>query len=334
VTAAPLDLPRRLRRNRQAAWTRRLCAENGVTAADLIWPLFICEGTGERQDIAALPGQHRWSIDLAIGEIRAAMDDGIGAFALFPVVPPAQKSADAAEASNSENLLCRAVRAIKAGVPDAGLICDVALDPYTADGHDGITDGAGRILNDETVALLCRQAEVLAAAGCDYVAPSDMMDGRVGAIRAHLDKTGLQAAGIISYAAKYASAFYGPFRQAVGAASAGQPIDKTTYQLSPANRDEALREAAEDVAEGADMLIVKPGLPYLDILRAVKDRFGLPTLAYHVSGEYAMLKAAAAIGSLDYDRAVMETMLCFKRAGADAVLTYAARDIARLLKKA
>ncbi len=329
-----LPLATRLRRNRQSAWVRALSREHNLHTDDLIWPVFICEGSDQRIAIDALPGVSRLSIDTAIHEIGAALHEGIRAFALFPVVPAPLKTADAAEAVNADNLLCRAVRAIKSALPDAGLICDVALDPYTADGHDGLTDAAGYVLNDKTVAVLVEQARVLAAAGCDFVAPSDMMDGRIGAIRAHLDDAGFTQTGIISYTAKYASAFYGPFRAAVGAASAGKPIDKSSYQLSPANRAEALREAAQDADEGADMLIVKPGLPYLDVLSDIKQSLGLPTLAYHVSGEYAMLKAAAAVGALDYDRALLETMLCFKRAGADAVITYAARDVARLLRAA
>ena len=333
MTTAPLSLPRRLRRTRRHGWQRRLTAEHSLSPADLIWPLFICEGENKQEPIASLPGVSRWSVDLAIEQIRQARDEGIPAIALFPVVPADLKAADAAEAVNAQNLLCRAVRAIKAAVPDIGLICDVALDPYTLDGHDGLTDGSGHVLNDETVAVLCEQARVLADAGCDMVAPSDMMDGRIGAIRAHLDAHGHQDTSIISYTAKYASAFYGPFREAVKATSAAKPIDKSTYQLSPANRAVALHEAAEDAAEGADMFIVKPGLPYLDVLSDVKAEFGLPTFAYHVSGEYAMLKAAARAGALDYDRALMEVMLCFKRAGADAVLTYAAREIVQLLKK-
>lgn len=329
-----LDLPQRLRRNRQGAWVRRMTAEHTVTTADLIWPVFVCEGEQVKTPVATLPGVHRFSIDLMIEEARAAYNEGIPALALFPVVPDHLKTPDAGEATNDDNLICRAVRAIKAAVPDIGLICDVALDPYTHDGHDGISIDSDTVLNDETVAILCEQARVLAAAGCDMVAPSDMMDGRIGEIRAHLDAHELIDTGIISYTAKYASAFYGPFRQAVGASSAGKPISKAGYQLNPANINEALREAAADVDEGADMLIVKPGLPYLDVLSAVKQEFGLPTLAYHVSGEYAMMKAAAAAGALDYDRAIMEVMLCFKRAGADAVLTYAARDLARMLNAA
>lgn len=326
-----LDLPRRLRRNRQSAWVRRMTAEHTVSTSDLIWPVFVCEGENTKTDIATLPGVSRWSIDLLIEQARQARDEGIPALALFPVVGDDLKTPDAGVACNPDNLLCRAVRALKTSVPDIGLICDVALDPYTHDGHDGISVDSDTVLNDETVAILCEQARVLAQAGCDMVAPSDMMDGRIGEIRAHLDAHELTDTGIISYTAKYASAFYGPFRQAVGASSAGKPISKAGYQLSPANSREALREAAEDVAEGADMLIVKPGLPYLDVLSDVKREFGLPTLAYHVSGEYAMMKAAASAGALDYERAIMEVMLCFKRAGADAVLTYAARDIARLL---
>ena len=321
----------RLRRMRRDDFSRRLMRESTLTADDLIYPVFVLEGENRVEPVASMPGVERQTLDRLLATAERACGLGVPALALFPVVPDHLKTADAREATNADNLICRAVRALKASVPEIGLICDVALDPYTTDGHDGISSDSETVLNDETVAILCAQARVLAAAGCDMVAPSDMMDGRIGAIRAHLDAHGFINTGIISYTAKYASAFYGPFRQAVGANSAGKPISKAGYQLNPANSSEALREAAEDVAEGADMLIVKPGLPYLDVLSTIKREFGLPTLAYHVSGEYAMMKAAASAGALDYDRAIMEVMLCFKRAGADAVLTYAARDIARLL---
>ncbi|MGP1396150.1 MAG: porphobilinogen synthase [Inquilinaceae bacterium] len=319
----------RPRRNRVDAWTRRLVAEHRLSAADLIWPLFVIEGQGTREPVSAMPGVERITVDLLAETAAEAYGLGIPAIALFPVVPAALKTPDGAEATNPDNLICRAVRALKAADTGVGILTDVALDPYTSHGHDGLIRD-DRILNDETVEILVRQALVQAAAGTDIIAPSDMMDGRVGAIRDALDQDGWDQVRIMAYAAKYASAFYGPFRDAVGSAGALQG-DKKTYQMDPANSDEALREVRLDLDEGADMVMVKPGLPYLDIVRRVRDTFAVPTFAYHVSGEYAMLRAAAQNGWLDYDRALMETLMAFKRAGANGVLTYGARDAARLL---
>jgi porphobilinogen synthase len=320
----------RLRRNRSAGWLREMVAENRLSVRDLIWPLFVIEGKGRTEEIKTMPGIRRFSIDLLVDQAKAAADAGIPALALFPVTPAELKNAEGSEAWNPDNLMCRAIAEIKAKVPGIGLIADVALDPYTSHGHDGLMDGE-RILNDETVEVLCRQALVQAQAGVDIIAPSDMMDGRIGAIRDTLDANGLADVKIMSYAAKYASAFYGPFRDAVGSGGLLKG-DKKTYQMNPANSDEALRETALDIEEGADMVMVKPGLPYLDIIRRVKDEFALPTFAYNVSGEYAMLKFAAQAGGLDYEKAMMEMLLCFKRAGADGILTYAAYDAAGLLK--
>jgi porphobilinogen synthase len=320
--------PRRLRRN---AWTRSLVAENAVSVNDLIWPVFVMEGTKIEDPIKSMPGVSRWSLDNLLKEIEAAATMGIPAIALFPVVDADKKSMDGREAWEPNNLICRTIRAIKDAVPDIGIICDVALDPYTSHGHDGLVDADGYVVNDETVEVLCRQALVQAEAGVDIVAPSDMMDGRVGAIRDTLDEHGFTNTAILSYAAKYASAFYGPFRDAVNSGGYLKG-DKKTYQMDPANSEEAIMETSLDIDEGADMVMVKPGLPYLDVIRRVKDECRMPTFAYNVSGEYAMVKAAAQNGWLDYDKAIMEMMLCFKRAGADGVLTYAARDIARMLK--
>ena len=321
----------RLRRNRADDWNRRLVAEHRLSVDDLIWPLFVVEGEGQRQPVASMPGVERFSIDLLVEAAAAARGLGIPALALFPVVPRERKTPEAEEACDPDNLVCRAVRALKAEVPGLGVICDVALDPYTSHGHDGLLRD-GRILNDETVAVLIRQALALAGAGADMVAPSDMMDGRIGAIRDALDDAGHQDVRVCAYAAKYASAFYGPFRDALDTGGLLKG-DKRTYQMDPANSAEALAEVALDIEEGADSVIVKPGLPYLDIIRRVKDGFGVPTFAYHVSGEYAMLKAAAANGWLDNDRVVLETLLAFKRAGADAVLTYCAVEAAKLLRR-
>ncbi|MBI1216597.1 MAG: porphobilinogen synthase [Alphaproteobacteria bacterium] len=322
----------RMRRNRLNDWTRRMVAENAVSAGDLVWPVFVTEGEGLQDAIGSMPGVFRWSLDLLVKEVEKAAGLGIPAIALFPVVDGAKKTADGREAWEENNLVCRTARALKDAVPEIGVICDVALDPYTSHGHDGLLDEDGYVLNDDTVQVLTRQALVQAAAGVDIVAPSDMMDGRIGAIRDALDKNGFINTGIMSYAAKYASAFYGPFRDAVqtGGLLKG---DKKTYQMDPANSDEALREVALDIAEGADMVMVKPGLPYLDVIRRVKDEFSMPTFAYHVSGEYAMLQAAAKNGWLDYDKTIMETMTAFKRAGCDGILTYAAYQIAEKLKK-
>ncbi|QJE72661.1 porphobilinogen synthase [Aerophototrophica crusticola] len=321
----------RLRRNRADAFTRRLVAENRLSVDDLVWPVFVVEGENQRQPIASMPGVERMSIDLLVPAVAEAQALGIPYVALFPVTPAEKKDPEGTESGNPDNLMCRTIRALKSQVPDMGLLCDVALDPYTSHGHDGIVRD-GRILNDETVEVLVRQSLVQAEAGCDVVAPSDMMDGRIGAIRDALDAHGHQTVRICAYAAKYASAFYGPFREAVQSGGFLKG-DKKTYQMDPANSDEALREVALDIQEGADMVMVKPGLPYLDIVRRVKDAFAMPTLAYHVSGEYAMLRAASANGWLDYDKALLETLLGFKRAGCDAVLTYGAVDAARLLKK-
>jgi porphobilinogen synthase len=335
VPAAQTETPSasrtRHRRTRANAWTRRLVAENAVSVDDLIWPVFVTEGSNINEPVGSMPGVSRYSLDVLLKEIEEAGTLGIPAIALFPVVPASKKTPDGREACNPGNLANRAIRALKKEFPEIGVICDVALDPYTSHGHDGLVGADGYVLNDETVEVLKRQALEQVAAGADIVAPSDMMDHRVGAIRDALDENGFINTGILAYAAKYASSFYGPFRDAVGS-GAFLKGDKKTYQMDPANTDEALREVAADIAEGADMVMVKPGLPYLDVIARVKDTFKVPTFAYHVSGEYAMLKAAAQQGWLDYDKTLMETMLCFKRAGCDGVLTYAARDVARLLR--
>lgn len=332
VPAEPLALNTRLRRNRKTEWVRRLVAENSLSVNDLIWPVFVTEGKNIREPISTMPGINRLSPDLLVTEVEAAAKNGIPAIALFPATPIEQKTADGREAINPDNLVCRTVRLLKDAVPEVGIICDVALDPYTTHGHDGVLGDNGYVLNDETVNILAQQALVQAQAGVDIVAPSDMMDGRIGAIRIALDEGGFTDTAILSYAAKYASAFYGPFRDAVG--SSGQlKSDKKTYQMDPANGDEALREVGFDVEEGADMIMVKPGLAYLDVISRVKDAYRMPLFAYHVSGEYAMLKAASEKGWIDYEAALMETLIAFKRAGADGILTYAALDAARLLKK-
>jgi porphobilinogen synthase len=325
-----LDLTVRLRRNRKADWTRRLVREHTLTTDDLIWPIFLCEGETTREPVASMPGVERLSIGEAVRAAAEAAKLGIPALALFPFTTPVLRNAQANEALNPKNLVCRACRAIKREVPHIGLITDVALDPYTSHGHDGILRGE-RILNDETVFVLVEQALNQARAGADIIAPSDMMDGRVGAIRAGLDAEDFEEVQILSYAAKYASAFYGPFRDAVGT-NATLIGDKRTYQMDPANSDEALREVAQDIEEGADIVMVKPGLPYLDILFRVKERFGMPTFAYQVSGEYAMIMAAADHGWIDGDKAMLESLIAFKRAGADAILTYFAARVAKRLK--
>ncbi|MCB1783361.1 MAG: porphobilinogen synthase [Alphaproteobacteria bacterium] len=322
----------RLRRLRSAPWIRDMVEENYVRPQDLILPVFIIEGQGNRESVTSMPGVERLSIDLLVESAKEAFDLGIPALALFPVTPAEKKSDDGAESANPDNLICRATQALKKALPEMGLVTDVALDPYTTHGHDGLLRD-GCILNDETVEVLCKQALVQAQAGADIIAPSDMMDGRVASIRRALDGCGLQNAMIMAYAAKYASAFYGPFRDAVGS-SGCLGGDKKTYQMNPANTDEALREVSLDIQEGADMVMVKPGLPYLDIIYRVKNTFRMPTFAYHVSGEYAMLKAACAQGWLDYDKTILETMVSFKRAGADGILTYAAKDVARLVSGA
>jgi porphobilinogen synthase len=313
-------------------WSRRLVAEARLSADDLIWPIFIQEGEGLRSPIDSMPDVERLSIDELLRAADTAISLRIPAIALFPAIDSSLKSDDAREAFNPKGLVCRALQAVKKAQPDLGIICDVALDAYTSHGHDGLMRG-GEILNDETIAVICKQSLALAAAGADVVAPSEMMDGRVGAIRDALESGGFKNTRIMAYAAKYASALYGPFRDAVNSKAALGSGDKRTYQMDPANGKEALREVALDIAEGADMVMVKPGLPYLDVLWRVKEAFGIPTFAYQVSGEYAMLKAAARQGWLDEDRVLMETMLCFKRAGADGILTYAAPQIARLLRQ-
>jgi porphobilinogen synthase len=329
--AAPrLDLPTRLRRNRKAEWTRRLVAEHVLTVDDLIWPLFIADGSERRTPVPAMPGVDRLSVDETVREAERAVALAIPAIAFFPNTDPALKDAQGSEAFNENNLVCRACRAIKKEFPDLGLITDVALDPYTSHGHDGLMAGE-RILNDETVAALVRQALNQARSGADVIAPSDMMDGRVGAIRSALDAEGFEDVQILAYAAKYASAFYGPFRDAVGSSGVLKG-DKRTYQMDPANSDEAIREVAADLDEGADMVMVKPGMPYLDIVRRVKETFGVPTFAYQVSGEYSMIMAAAQNGWLDGYKAMMESLIAFKRAGADGVLTYFAPRAAQKLK--
>ena len=320
----------RMRRNRRTAWSRRLVAENRISSADLILPIIIIEGTNRRETISTMPGVDRMSFDLATEVAAEAAELGIPALALFPAISADLKSLDGAEALKIDNLLGRAVTHMKAQVPDIGLIADVALDPYTSHGHDGLLVD-GEILNDETVEVLCKMAVAEAEAGVDIVAPSDMMDGRIGAIREALDSAGHQKVQILSYAAKYASIFYGPFRDALSTRGLLKG-DKKTYQMDPANSDEALREIELDIAEGADMVMVKPGMPYLDIIHRVTVNFGVPTFAYHVSGEYAMLKFAAQNGAFEYEPALLEALLCFRRAGADAVLTYGALDAARRLK--
>jgi porphobilinogen synthase len=329
--AIALDLHVRPRRNRRAEWARRMVRETVLTKDDLIWPLFLVDGRNKREPIASMPGVDRLSVDQAVREAERAAKLGIPCLALFPYTDPQRRDEDGTEALNPDNLVCSTIRAIKKEVPDIGILCDVALDPYTSHGHDGLMRG-GEILNDETVAVLAKQALVEAEAGCDIIAPSDMMDGRVGAIRQALDAIGRTDVQIMAYAAKYASAFYGPFRDAVGS-SATLTGDKRTYQMDPGNSDEALREVELDIAEGADMVMVKPGMPYLDILRRVKDTFGMPTFAYQVSGEYAMIMAAAGNGWLDEEKAMMESLLAFKRAGADGVLTYFAPRVAERLAK-
>jgi len=320
----------RLRRTRASAWSRALFAENVLTPSDLIWPVFIAEGDGGEEPIASLPGVSRWPVAGIADKAREARDLGIPCLALFPNTPPGLRSADASEALNPDNLICRAVREAKQAAPEVGILTDVALDPYTANGHDGITDESGYVLNDDTTNILVEQALVQAAAGADIVAPSDMMDGRVGAIRSALEREHFVNVQIMSYAAKYASAFYGPFRDAVGSRGLLKG-DKKSYQMDPANGAEALREVALDLAEGADSVMVKPGLPYLDIVRRVKERFEVPVFAYQVSGEYAMIEAAAAAGAGDRDALVLETLMAFKRAGCAGVLTYHAPLAAKLL---
>ena len=325
----PASRPRRLRRD---AFSRALVRENHLQPADLIYPVFVLDGQGRAEDVASMPGVQRLSLDRLLACAEQCVKLGVPVMALFPVIDAGKKTPDGREAVNPDGLVPRTVRELKRRFPELGVMTDVALDPFTSHGQDGLIDDHGYILNDATVAVLVQQALVQAEAGVDIVAPSDMMDGRIGAIRAALEAQGAIHTKIMAYSAKYASAFYGPFRDAVGSAGNLGKSDKKTYQMDPANSDEALREVALDIAEGADMVMVKPGMPYLDILRRVKDQFRMPTFAYQVSGEYAMIKAAAANGWLDHDAVMMESLMAFKRAGADGILSYFALDAARLLK--
>jgi len=322
----------RLRRNRRHDWSRRLVAENSLSANDLIWPVFIIEGENQIEPVPSMPGVFRYSIDRLVEACREAHDLGIPAVALFPRTPEHLKDLEGSESANPDNLICRATRALKAALPNLGVICDVALDPYTTSGHDGILRD-GYVVNDETVEALCKQALVQAQAGSDVVAPSDMMDGRIRAVRECLDAHGFIDTQVCSYAAKYASGFYGPFRDAVGTGGTLQGGDKKTYQMDPANTDEALREVAIDLEEGADMVIIKPGMPYLDIIQRISSTFKVPTWAYQVSGEYAMIMAAVNNGWLSPEKVILESLLCFKRAGAGAILTYFAVDAAKRLQQ-
>lgn len=326
----PETRPRRMRRD---DFSRRLMREHQLTTDDLIYPVFVTEGEQQREAVGSMPGVERVSLDLLLEVAQDCVNLGIPVMALFPVIDPALKTPDGIEAANPDGLIPRVVRALKARFPELGIMTDVALDPYTSHGQDGVLDDDGYVLNDETVAILVQQALTQAAAGVDIVAPSDMMDGRIGAVRHALETHGHIYTRIMAYSAKYASAFYGPFRDAVGSAANLGKGNKMTYQMDPSNTDEALREVGLDIAEGADMVMVKPGMPYLDVVRRVKDEFRFPTYAYQVSGEYAMLKAAAQNGWLDHDKVMMESLLAFKRAGADGILTYFARDAARLLRK-
>jgi porphobilinogen synthase len=330
LASTPLDLAIRPRRNRKAEWARRLVRENVLTTDDLIWPMFVVDGQNTRTPVTSMPGVDRLTVDQAVRDAERAMKLDIPCIALFPYTEASLRDETGSEALNPNNLVCQSVRAIKKEFPELGVLCDVALDPFTSHGHDGLIED-GKILNDETVAVLVAQALVQAEAGCDVIAPSDMMDGRVGAIREALDDAGFLDVQIMSYAAKYASAFYGPFRDAIGSAKT-LTGDKRTYQMDSANSDEALREVELDIAEGADMVMVKPGMPYLDIVRRVKDTFSMPTFVYQVSGEYAMIAAAANNGWIDGDRAMMESLLGFKRAGADGILTYFAPKAAEKIK--
>ena len=330
LSTPSLNLVVRPRRNRKAEWARRMVRENVLTTDDLIWPLFVADGHNKCTPVASMPGVDRLSVDQAVREAERAVKLNIPCIALFPYTDPGLRDERGSEAVNPDNLVCQSVRAIKKEFPELGVLCDVALDPFTSHGHDGLIED-GKILNDATVAILVRQALVQAEAGCDIIAPSDMMDGRVGAIREGLDAAGFLDVQIMSYAAKYASAFYGPFRDAVGSAKT-LTGDKRTYQMDSANSDEALREVELDIAEGADMVMVKPGMPYLDIVRRVKDTFGMPTFVYQVSGEYAMIMAASRNDWIDGERAMMESLLAFKRAGANGILTYFAPQAAEKLK--
>jgi porphobilinogen synthase len=320
----------RMRRNRRHEWSRRMVRENALSPSDLILPIFISNEMGKSETIETMPGVFRHSIDLLSNVVGEAKSLGLPSVALFPAIPPKLKTPMAEEAYNPNNLICQAIRAIKDSHPDIGIICDVALDPFNSDGHDGIVRD-GHVANDETIEALCRQALVQVEAGCDIIAPSDMMDGRIGAIRQSLDNAGHIQTQIMSYAAKYSSAFYGPFRDAIDSTGFLAGETKDTYQMDPANSDEALREVALDISEGADMIMIKPGLPYLDIIWRIKENFGIPTFAYNVSGEYAMLRYAADSNAIDYTKAMMETLISFKRAGCNGILTYFALDAARAI---
>lgn len=332
-TVPPQFPTSRLRRNRRADFSRRLVRENILTVNDLIYPVFVLEGKGVTQDVPSMPGVVRYSPDTVLRAAQECVDLGIPVLALFPVIDDALKTLDGNEAANPDGLIPRVVAALKREFPDLGILTDVALDPYTSHGQDGVIDDNGYVMNEPTVDVLTRQALTQAQAGVDIIAPSDMMDGRIGTIRQALETNGHILTNIMAYSAKYASAFYGPFRDAVGSSANLGKSDKATYQMDPANRHEALREVAADIAEGADMVMVKPGLPYLDVLRDVKDAFNMPTYAYQVSGEYAMIKAAAANGWLEHDKVMMEALVAFKRAGGDGILTYFAIEAARLLKQ-
>jgi porphobilinogen synthase len=331
-TLIPGHFPKtRMRRNRLFDWTRRMVAENDLTSNDLILPIFVGIGRGRKEPILSMPGVNRISVDLLDEAVGEAQEAGIPAIVIFPEIEPEKKTPDAREALNPDNLVCQSIRKVTQSYPEMGIICDAALDPFNSNGHDGLLQ-EGIILNDETVEILCKQSVIQASAGCHIIAPSDMMDGRVGAIRNALDVAGYENVGILSYAAKYASSFYGPFRDAIGSKIALKG-DKKTYQINPANIEETLRQVGQDINEGADMVMVKPGMPYLDVISRVKIEFGMPTLAYQVSGEYAMIKGAIQNGWLDNDTAILESLLSFKRAGADAILTYMAIEASNLLTK-
>jgi porphobilinogen synthase len=331
-TLIPGKFPKtRMRRNRLYDWSRRLVAENDLTSNDFILPIFVGMGKGHADPIPSMPGVNRISVDLLDDSVGEAQEAGIPAIVIFPEIDPTKKTPDAQEALNPDNLVCQSIRKVAKNYPEMGIICDAALDPFNSDGHDGLLQNS-LILNDDTVEILCKQSVIQAEAGCHIIAPSDMMDGRVGAIRNALDIAGFKNVGILSYAAKYASSFYGPFRDAIGSKTALKG-DKKTYQINPANIDEALRQVAQDIEEGADMVMVKPGMPYLDVISRVKMEFRIPTLAYQVSGEYAMIKGAVQNGWLDNDRAILESLLSFKRAGADAILTYMAVEASKLISK-
>jgi porphobilinogen synthase len=331
--AGPAFPTTRMRRNRRTDWSRRLTQENVLTPADFIWPIFVREGDNLQEPVEAMPGVVRYSCDTVADAVGEAKDLGIPVVAIFPFIEPDLKDARGSISIQEDNLVCRAIQAIKAAHPDIGVQCDVALDPFTSHGHDGVLDENGEIINDDTVDVLCQQALIQAEAGCDVISPSDMMDGRIGAVRHALDSHGFGHVQILAYSAKYASAFYGPFREAVGSASTLGTASKATYQMNPANTDEALREVALDIAEGADMVMVKPGMPYLDVIRRVKDRFGMPTYGYQVSGEYSMIQAGALNGWIDGEKCMMESLMAFKRAGADGVLSYFSVEAAKVLKR-